>query len=100
MDQAQKTRKKSRDELRIEKEQRERPPLRRILSLQEMEVCPISAHWVYSALTSCRTLLVKCYPIKLGHTIHPLEMMKSVSLLSINYFLNGRLKQRDCISES
>jgi L-lactate dehydrogenase (cytochrome) len=45
IEEAKRSRKKTRDELRMEKAMRERPPLRRVLDLQEMEVSVVFSYY-------------------------------------------------------
>lgn len=78
-------RKKTEDELRIEREQANKPPISRILTLQEMEVRPppIASSQVPRRLNGPyvnvhRTSHIKLSPVRPGHTIPQRLTTKSV----------------------
>ena len=81
--QANKHRKRTQDETRVEKAQQQKPPLNRVLNLSEMEVYQLvtsNSLFAYFLTTFFRPLLNRSYRTRLGHTTHLQVMTRSVRI--------------------
>lgn len=75
---------KTEDELRVEREHAAKPPLNRVLDLQQMEVRFLSSPtYVDATDTVTRTLREGCSPRKSWPTIRPRRMTRSVSFYTV-----------------